>query len=100
MLPHGVIEDTKGEDNVSDDAGNIKRRNSKISKKDVPDNDYDIDKNSYFRDSFDEGRATEKDMFNSSLGGWDVNDEETRRKKRNVPKKILSSRTNSMPPSY
>ena len=32
MLPHGVIEDTKGEDNASEDAANFKRRNSKIEK--------------------------------------------------------------------
>ena len=32
MLPHGVIEDTKGEDNASEDAANLKRKESKISK--------------------------------------------------------------------
>ena len=30
-------------------------------------------------------------MFNSSLGGWDVADEETRKKKRNMPKIKLRS---------
>ena len=82
MLPHGVIEDTKGEDNASEDAANLKRRNSKINKDKQDGIDYDIDKNSYFRDSFDGGspsRRSDKDIFNSSLGGWDV--EETRKKK-------------------
>ena len=76
MLPHGVIEDTKGEDNVSEDAANLKRKKTKDGN--------DIEKGSYFRDSFedDNDNRSEKDLFNSSLGGWDMHDEASRRRKR------------------
>lgn len=98
LLPHGVIEDTKGEDNASEDLGTSKFR-SPGKKNDI--NVYDIDKNSYFRDSFDgddHDTKSEKDLFNSSLGGWDVNDEETRKKKRRPPIVKIQSKQHSLPP--
>ena len=83
MLPQGVIEDTKGEENASEDAGRspgIKRRVSK----DIG-GDYDIEKNSYFKDSSERDKHSEKDGFNSSLGGWDINENhETKKSKKKI----------------
>ena len=68
LLPYGVIEDAKGENEYSDDGGALlKRRKTIIRQQDKLDQ-------LTFRESTDDGKRRDKDTFNSSLGGWGNDD--------------------------
>ena len=78
MLPFGVVEDLK-EDHKEGSTGEGKK-SKKLSAREIYDEQIE-EKNSYFHHS-SEGERSDKDVFNSSLGCWDINDEDTLRKKK------------------
>ena len=82
LLPYGVIEDTKGENEFSDDGGAFRRRKTMIEQQ-------ELDKLT-FRESSD--KKSDKDTFNSSLGGWGHDDIVQRKKK---PRPKLQQKTKS-----
>ena len=64
LLPHGVLEDTQGENEHSDDGGlegYLGRRKTLVKQKQLD--------NLTFKSS-DNDKRSDKDSFNSSLGGW------------------------------
>ena len=82
MLPFGVVEDFKEDEKVQEEGASKRGKPAASAREEQQIFDDQIEeKNSYFQHSSDEERSG-RDVFNSSLGGWDMNDEQTKIRKQ------------------